>query len=239
MDERARLAAIEESQRKLAELERDRPLWEEQADQRRRRDEAERMREEARRNAEAEARARKQREDAEAEKREQEKTIKRERELREQERNQRRQRWLLGPWTTQRALERYRVLAEAFDNIKYTSELPLVIEDVPWPSLQSPRVFSIEDVTWDSVERFFEAVRPHLRLQDYRVLVEKSRRRFHPDRWRSRNLLKTVEGEDIRGCMEVGEYHLHLMRFVIIAPVVAANTVAQAITPLWQNLSGR
>jgi hypothetical protein len=108
-------------------------------------------------------------------------------------------------------LERYRVLAEAFDNIKYTSELPLVIEDVPWPSLQSPRVFSIEDVTWDSVERFFEAVRPHLRLQDYRVLVEKSHRRFHPDRWRSRNLLKTIEGEEVRGCMEVGEYRLHLM----------------------------
>lgn len=213
-EEAAHLAAIEESRRKLAELERDRPLWEEQAKQRRLREaveqqaleaKAEKRRcEEARKRAQAEALARKEREEAEAKKREQEKNVKRERELREQERRQRQQRWSFGPWTTQRALERYRILSEAFDDTRFTPELPLTVEDVPWPSLQSPRTFSVEDVNWDSVERFFEAIRPHLRLQDYKTLVEKSHRRFHPDRWRSRNLLRTVEDEAVRGCMEVG-----------------------------------
>lgn len=220
--EAAHHAAIEESRRKLAELERDRPLWEETARQRRLREEVEQQalkarleeqsrHEEARKKAEAEAQARKQRqEEEETKKREQENNVRRERELREQERRKRQQRWSLGPWTTQRALERHRILSEAFDNTKFTSELPLTVEDVPWPTLQSPKTFSIEDVNWESVERFFEAIRPHLRLQDYKVLVEKSHRRFHPDRWRSRNLLKTIEDETVRGCMEVGK-HLFLL----------------------------
>ncbi|KAF9452400.1 hypothetical protein P691DRAFT_795093 [Macrolepiota fuliginosa MF-IS2] len=215
-DEATHRAAIEESRRKLAELERDRPLWEEEARQRRIREEAKQQalkmkaemhqREEDRKKAEAEAQARKEREQDEMQKREQEKSLKRERELREQEKRQRQQRWAYGPWTTQRALERYRVLSEAFDNTKFTPDCPLTVEDVPWPSLQSPVNFAVEDVNWDSVERFFEAVRTHLRLQDYKALVEKSHRRFHPDRWRSRNLLKTVEDEAIRGCMEVGKH---------------------------------
>ncbi|KAJ3570370.1 hypothetical protein NP233_g4453 [Leucocoprinus birnbaumii] len=231
-EEAAHRKAIEESRRKLAELERDRPLWEEQARQRRLREEVEEQarqakleeqrREEARKKREVESRARKEREEAEIKKREQEKNTRRERELRDQERRQRRQRWSFGPWTTQRALERYRILSESFDTTKFTSELPLHVEDVPWPSLQSPKIFSVEDVTWDSVERFFEVIRPHLRHQDYKAMVEQSHRRFHPDRWRSRNLLKTVEDEVIKGCMEV-----------------AANTVAQALTPIWRSLKDR
>lgn len=231
-EDAARRKAIEESRRKLAELESDRPLWEEQAKQRRLREEVEQQahqakieeqrREEAKKKTEVESRARKEREEVETKKREQEKNARRERELRDQERRQRRQRWSFGPWTTQRALERYRILSESFDTTKFTVELPLNVEDVPWPSLQSPRSFSVEDVTWDSVERFFEAIRPHLRHQDYKTLVEQSHRRFHPDRWRSRNLLKTVEDEVVRGCMEV-----------------AANTVAQALTPIWRGLKDR
>jgi hypothetical protein len=206
--------SIEASRRKLAELERDRPLWEEEARQRRFREEAEekahkakveeQRREEAQKKAEVEARVQKEREEAEMKRREQEKNARRERELREQERKQRKQRWSFGPWTTQRALERYRILSESFDATKFSLDLPLNVEDVPWPSLQSPRNFSIEDVTWDSVERFFEAIRPHMRHQDYKTLLEQSHRRFHPDRWRSRNLLKTVEDEVMKGCMEVG-----------------------------------
>ncbi len=252
--EAARRTSIEESRRKLAELERDKPLWEETARQRRSREEAEErarkakleedyLREEAQKRAEAEAQARKQRqEEEESKKREQEKNVRRERDLREQERKKRQQRWSFGPWTTQRALERYRILSEAFDNTRFTSDLPLAVEDVPWPTLQSPKGFSIEDVNWDSVERFFETIRPHLMLQDYKALVEKSHRRFHPDRWRSRNLLKTIEDETIRGCMEVGEY---LFPFFVLKMVVklvcetAANTVAQALTPLWRSLTGR
>ena len=45
--------------------------------------------------------------------------------------------------------------------------------------------------------------------------------RFHPDRWRARGLLKSMEDDDERGFIEV-----------------AANTVAQALTPLWREVRG-
>ena len=45
--------------------------------------------------------------------------------------------------------------------------------------------------------------------------------RFHPDRWRARGLLKSMEDDDERGFVEV-----------------AANTVAQALTPLWREAKG-
>ena len=201
-EDQAHRQTIQESRQKLAELELDRPLWEEQAKQRRLHEEIEHQayqtqkeqlrQEEVKKKAEIENQIRKEHEEAEIRKR-------------EQERRQRRQRWSHGPWTTQRALECYHVLSESFDTTKFTPELPLSVEDVPWPSLQSPRYFSVEDVSWDSVERFFEAIRPHLRHQDFKTLVEQSHRRFHPDQWRSRNLLKTVQDETIRDCMEVGQ----------------------------------
>ena len=45
--------------------------------------------------------------------------------------------------------------------------------------------------------------------------------RFHPDRWRARGLLKSMQDDDGRGFVEV-----------------AANTVAQALTPLWREVKG-
>lgn len=233
-EDAARKASIAASRRKLAELEEDRPLWEEQARkraQREKEEEAARLaRAEERRRAaakqaqaerkaleEAERRARAQREEQEAKAREQEEAARRER-----ERRQRQQRWAFGPWTTQRALERYKVLAEAFDSTRFSRTAPLTFDTVPWPVLQAPARFAVEDVDWGAVEAFFGAVRPHMRAQDYRVFVEKSHRRFHPDRWRARGLLQSVQDEGERGCLEV-----------------AANTVAQALTPLWGELKGR
>jgi flagellar biosynthesis GTPase FlhF len=227
-EEAARKAAIEESRRKLAELEADRPLWEEQA---KRREMLERREEEARR-AKREQQRREEAETAKAEKRVQEKEEREARERedrkreemarREWERRQRQQRWSTGPWTTQRALERYKNLCEYFDTTKFSLDEPLAFDVVPWPILQSPMSFTVEDVDWGAVERFFEAMKPHMRAQDYNTFVEKSQRRFHPDRWRSRGLLKSVEDDVERGCLEV-----------------AANTVAQALTPLWRELTGR
>lgn len=66
------------------------------------------------------------------------------------------------------------------------------------------------------------AVRPSMRAQDYKTFVQKSHLRFHPDRWRSRGLLKAVLDDTERECLDV-----------------AANTVAQALTPIWSELKGR
>ncbi|KAF8893331.1 hypothetical protein BD779DRAFT_1467705 [Infundibulicybe gibba] len=175
-NEAARQAAIEESRRKLAELEADRPIWEEAA---KRRAMSEVIDEDARyRDAEAK------RLQAEAAKR-----VKAEQIL---DKNEKKEPGESG--------KNDRDNKDGLTDLgQHNARL-----SVPWPVLQSPVSFSVEDVDWTAVEQFFEAVRPHMRSQDYKIFVEKSHRRFHPDRWRSRSILKTVVDEAERGCMEVG-----------------------------------
>ena len=226
-----RQAAIEESRRKLAELERDRPLWEQEA---RRRAMQEQMEEEARRlrreeerlrAAESAAQEQRQRQRAEAAAAEAQMRAQAERTRVQQEREQRRRkdraRWSYGPWTNGRALERYKMLSEEFDTAKFTPENPVDFESIPWPVLLSPVTLRLEDIDWSAVEAFFEAAKKHLRTQDYKVFVEKSHKRFHPDRWRARGILKSIADEELRNCLEV-----------------AANTVAQALTPIWRAMKG-
>jgi flagellar biosynthesis GTPase FlhF len=242
-EEAARLAAIAESRRKLAELECDRPLWEESA---RRREASERAAAEAARaQAEtmraAEERRRQQhaRTMREAEERARQAEARRaaeaESERRRAAQQQQQQRFARGPWTTQRALERYRTLCDAFDISRFGVDNPLRFERVPWPVLHNPLTLCIEDIDWSAVEAFFAAVRPSMRAQDYKVpffrdkyitrltvlflqsFVEKSQRRFHPDKWRSK--LNTILDEQERESVDV-----------------AVGTVAQAITPLWREL---
>ena len=220
---------IAESRRKIVELERDRPLWEAAA---RARERQEREEEEERRAAherrqreEAEARARAEQERLEAE-RERERARQAAAAEAEAEAAKRRAaqaqraRWARGPWTSQRALERYRVLCESFDETAKPASL--TFDDIPWPTLCAPFTFGPEDVDWAGVETFFRTVRGHMRAQDYRIFVEKSHRRFHPDRWSARGLLAVIRDDDARGMIKV-----------------AANTVAQALTPLWREARGR
>ena len=178
------------------------------------------QREAQRRAAEAEARRRRQeeRERAEADRRAR---AAREKAAREQEqrRRQQQQRWTHGLWTTQRALERYKVLSDAFDGPRCSEENPAAFDAIPWPVLQAPALLAVEDIDWNAVEAFFRAVRPYMRPQDYKAFVQESHRRFHPDRWRARGVLRSVPDEETRSCLEV-----------------ASNTVAQALTPLWREV---
>jgi hypothetical protein len=224
---------IAESRRKIAELERDRPLWEAAA---RARERQEREGEEERRavyerhkreeaealaRAEEERRIEAERERERARQAEAEAKAKAEAEAAAKRRAEaQRARWARGPWTSQRALERYRVLCESFDEAAKPASL--TFEDIPWPALSAPFTFGPEDIDWAAVETFFRTVRGHMRAQDYRVFVEKSHRRFHPDRWSARGLLAAIRDDDARGMIEV-----------------AANTVAQALTPLWREARGQ
>ena len=112
-------------------------------------------------------------------------------------------------------------MADGFDAAKFTTENPVDFEAVPWPVLLSPATLRVEDIEWAAVEAFFEAARRHMRAQDFKVFVEKSHKRFHPDRWRARGVLKSVADEEVRGSLEV-----------------AATTVAQALTPIWRETKG-
>ena len=174
---------IDESRRKIMELEKDKPLWEVAKKERERREqEEERERRAAKtareRKAEVEKKEREDRERMEREAEERRKREQEEHQRREKERKhtQNRARWTRGPWTVQRALERYRFLCEQFDEAKFSIEVPLTFNDIPWPILHC--TFSVEDIEWSSVEKFFASIKPHVRIQDYKALVEKSHRRF-------------------------------------------------------------
>jgi hypothetical protein len=98
---------------------------------------------------------------------------------------------------------------------RFSEEHPLFVDDVPWPTLRHPDAFSLpEDVDWDSVEHFFEVLRTHMRTQEYVALVEKSHRRFHPDRWRSRGLFRAVLDPEERNYMEIGTCKLYMWLFI-------------------------
>jgi len=220
---------IAESRRKIAELERDRPLWEAAAHarerQQREEEEERRAAQERRKREEAEALARAEEERRLEAERERERARRAEAEAEAKAQAKRRAeaqraRWARGPWTSQRALERYRVLCVSFDEAAKPASL--TFEDIPWPTLCAPFTFGPEDIDWAAVETFFRTVRGHMRAQDYRAFVEKSHRRFHPDRWSARCLLAAIGDDDARGLVEV-----------------AANTVAQALTPLWREARGQ
>ncbi|KAH8107925.1 hypothetical protein BXZ70DRAFT_1003347 [Cristinia sonorae] len=94
--------------------------------------------------------------------------------------------WSLGRWTTDRALECYRMLSSDFDKGKFTAEDPVTFYDVPWPVLHPFGTYGPEDVDWLAVERFFEEVKYAMRAQDFKSFLQDGQRRFHPDRWASR-----------------------------------------------------
>ena len=219
-----------ESIRKMRELEQDRLLW----DEHRRKREAQELAEEEERRIKAQQRKQREeqkkrreleeaeRERARAQQAEAERRA-REEEARYRENHKRRQRerWESGPWTATRALERYKALSDEFDTQKFSPDVPITFHDIPWPVLQAPSRLTVEDVDWAAVEAFFCAIKVHMRLQDYKEFVEKSHRRFHPDRWRARKVWVAVRDDVERSFMEV-----------------AANTVAQALTPIWRGVKG-
>lgn len=224
--EEDRSAKIEESRRKLAELEKDKPLWEESARRRQTKEREEEqvrqrtrlMKEEEERKRQSLRAARRQREEKREKEREE-----RERQIRMREQSRR----MFVPsrpraiWSFKNALDRYVETAARFDATKFTAgKTPVTFAAIPWPMLHSS--FSVHDIDWDTVEMFFNNVQKLLSTAEFKDLVEKSQRRFHPDRWRSRGLLLSVKEETERDLLEV-----------------AGSTVAQAITPLWKKASGR
>lgn len=66
------------------------------------------------------------------------------------------------------------------------------------------------------VEAFFKEAARQMGVEDYRVLVAESHRRFHPDRWCSRGVFRTCDKELARTLER------------------ACTIVSQALTPIWE-----
>jgi flagellar biosynthesis GTPase FlhF len=212
---RRRQAEVEESQRKMREF-----LAEEQ-----RRMMEEKM-ERAREEAERRARMKEEQERLEKKRREEETRRKAWRQATTLERCRCRQRditkWGSGRcWTKNLALVRFIFIADEFDKAKFSEALPLTFENVPWPVCEDPVNLLAEDIDWGKVEAFFGFAKSSYTKIEFRRLVEKAHRMFHPDKWRARRVFQTVLDDDLRKSLED-----------------AVNTVSQAVTPLWRQSKG-
>lgn len=229
-EETVRQRAIEESKRKLAELEADRPIWEQAARVRQAQEEGNEQLAAAVKYAkehtaqqellaarQREASAAKQRAEEEAKRKHHEIRMKRD-SARIQAKNEQR-RWFMGHWNASAALDRFRSLSDKFDQANFHKGDVVIFETIPWPLLLRPGTYGPEDIEWRGVEEFFEEAKRRMRINEFASLVEKCHKRFHPDRWRSRRVLQAVIDEEEKECLEI-----------------AGNTVSQAMTPLWQEL---
>jgi len=222
--EEARLTRLAESRRKLEELERDKPLWEAA---KRRREAKEREEEVRRREARVrrefeekllkEAQEARQRENMQ---REQERRARQEEALKQERRNRMFVQSPLSPyrpWRPEDALRRYNRTSETFDEASFSARKPLTFAAIPWPMLS--RVYSCQDVEWEAIDKFYREVKMIIPLKDYKQLLKQAKMRFHPDRWRSRKILVTIEDELERNLIEV-----------------AGMLTSQAVSGLWDDI---
>lgn len=239
-EEEAHGASLAESRRKLDELERDQPLWE-----------AEKRKREAREQAEAEEqRKRKAHEQAEIKEQENQqrhaaeeaaakaayaKVTAAAQELDDtirldqyffDSRQRQIERWCgPGRWTHDDAFRRYEEMSAAFDAAKFDENNPPDFYEIPWPVLFSPCMLQPVDISWVAVEAFFATAVTRFRFKrnDYRLLVEQTHKRFHPDRWRARKVVKSLDGfPALREWTEE-----------------AGKIVSQAVTPIWREVKGK
>jgi hypothetical protein len=127
-------------------------------------------------------------------------------------------RWGLGPWTEDKSLSRFRDLVSELENTKFSEAKPFTAYSVPWPILGDPAGFVLHEIEWSLVDKFFDCIRLRIPFTDYKDLLHKVHLMFHPDRWKSRGYLTTVQNEETRKALES-----------------AGNIISQAVMPLWKK----
>lgn len=227
-EELAHQASLRESIRKLADLEKDRPMWEAARQEREERQHAEALAQqvEAESRREAEEKARHAAEERAAAEAALNAELERSRieELLYHSRLRHDAQWREGgPWTDAHAFARHETLSAAFDKAKFSADNPMEFYDIPWPVLWSPILLRSEDICWEAVEAFFATASQHMTPANYRVLVSETQRRFHPDRWTARRIV-----------MSLG--HEPLLQKIVAE---AGNLVSQAITPIWREVKNK
>ncbi|KAF9019454.1 hypothetical protein BDZ89DRAFT_1073024 [Hymenopellis radicata] len=103
-------------------------------------------------------------------------------------------------WGDAKALTRFKALLDEFSSIKFTDSRPLTFASVPWPHLASPRNVNSKLVDWNATERFFAYAKRSLTPKEYKELLSKAQRVFHPDKWSARKLL--ILDEKLRTALE-------------------------------------
>ncbi len=88
-----------------------------------------------------------------------------------------------GLWTTSRALERFLKLLGEFHGVTFSVQRPLTFWSVPWPILANPLQLDPGKIDWAATETFFIDVKDVLTAEEYKEMVLRAQRTFHPDRW--------------------------------------------------------
>ncbi len=109
-----------------------------------------------------------------------------------------------GPWTDEKALKRCGTLLKEFQNVTYTIDgQPLTIRSIPWPVLVDPREFQVKHLLrGDLVGQFLRVLKRSLNEEQFKSHVTKLKYVFHPDKWQSRSLLKTVLDDNLKRELE-------------------------------------
>ncbi|PIL28477.1 hypothetical protein GSI_08515 [Ganoderma sinense ZZ0214-1] len=127
-----------------------------------------------------------------------------------------REQWM--PWPPRVAIDRYVAISSQFDTARFSLENPVDPSSIPWPVLLPPFTFQVARLEGWMVEAFFKEAYLQMSPEDYRKFVAESLRRFHPDRWHSRGILKTHDKE----LSQVLEQ--------------ACTTIAQVLSQIWDTL---
>lgn len=113
--------------------------------------------------------------------------------------------WSIYSWDHQTALARYKKQALFFDAEKFSlEENPLMLVDIPWPTLAHPLMTRPEHLEYHAIVRFLDVAKKELIPSDFSALIMKGRLRFHPDRWSNRRLLEAIANADDRSELQCG-----------------------------------
>ncbi len=105
-------------------------------------------------------------------------------------------------WTSDIAVDRALFMLEEFSTSTFSSSSPLTFSVLPWPILGDIQRSDLSDMTWSAVDDFFRHVKVFRAASVYKQMGEQMRKNFHPDRWRARNILRTVLDEELREQLE-------------------------------------
>jgi hypothetical protein len=202
---------VEEARRKMEEFERKEAAEAERRreEEKKRQERKQQQEEEKRREAERQRKAEEEKKRKANEKAEQQKRAHEEATAAEEERCRKRdtKNWGKVPWTPDAALNRFNFVEREFTSTNYSMARPITFGSIPWPVLENPTTLTLEDLNWESVESFLRHTKKAYAGQDsaaYAKFLKQIQLMFHPDRWRSRNLLQAVMDAKLREGLEKG-----------------------------------
>ncbi|KAL4265867.1 hypothetical protein AB1N83_003621 [Pleurotus pulmonarius] len=111
------------------------------------------------------------------------------------------EKWGKTEWTSVHAYERYQDRLAEFKQFNFNQDRPLTFEAIPWPVLCSPSDFKLEEICWESVEKFVNAIRKHTGSK-HKAFLKDARVIFHPDQWAKHKVLASVPDDQLRTALE-------------------------------------